>query len=63
LKEKHTLRKKSHHHSWLSSVYAFHKERQKKKKIAPAMGRPSFATLERRKKKRNRDDGRELIGK
>lgn len=38
---------------------------REEKKIAPAMGRPIFATLEKGKKKilRNRDDGRELIGK
>ena len=48
-RERNTVKKKSHHHSWLSCVYAFHKK-GKKKKIAPAMGRPSFATLEKERK-------------
>lgn len=39
------------------------REREKKKICTQAMGRPSFAHKTQRKKKRNRDDGRELIGK
>ena len=62
-RERNTVKKKSHHHSWLSCVYAFHKK-GKKKKLHRQWVVPVLQHSKKKEKiKRNRDDGSELIGK